>query len=241
MEKITELIRNLNEFSFSFEVTPDVNRGDLDGLNIKPLFFSITWHAKKYEMTDLNIPPIQLAEFLRDKQKNVLLHLSCDRLRRAYLNKLLDHLKAKEICNLLLVRGEGYDSSSSDFKSTSELITHVRQYSGNYFCIGIVGHADRNDRYQSLKLKVDAGADFIITQAFFDVNVYKIFVSEAKKLNINIPTIPGLFPFETREELDGFINLCKVHVEENLIEKLVTNTGVTSIKDIATGMYKAMH
>lgn len=103
-KKVTSLIKE-TDFSYSFEVTPEINKDDLKNLDATPAFFSVTWHAKSHKCKDLDIEPLKLAEFLRSQGKQVLMHLSCDLMRRLYLEKLLAFLQEKGICNLFLVLG----------------------------------------------------------------------------------------------------------------------------------------
>ena len=103
--KLTELIKNKGKFSYSFEVTPEVSEADIDNLKVDPVFFSVTWHAKTHKCANLDIDPLKTASLLRSKHKEVLLHLSCDMMKAAYLEKLLTLLQEKKICNLFLVLG----------------------------------------------------------------------------------------------------------------------------------------
>lgn len=108
--KLTELIKNKGKFSFSFEVTPDVPIEDIDNLKVDPVFFSVTWHAKTHKCANLSIDPIKTAILLRSKQKQVLMHLSCDMMKTIYLEKLLTLFRENNICNLFLVLGGKYSS-----------------------------------------------------------------------------------------------------------------------------------
>lgn len=104
MSKVTELIKN-KQLSYSFEVTPDISLEEINNLTAEPTFFSITWHAKKHEFKDLEIAPLRLAKYLRGRGKNVLLHLTCDLLKKDYLNSLLAKLHEIDVCNLFVVLG----------------------------------------------------------------------------------------------------------------------------------------
>lgn len=102
--KITDILKT-NSFSYSFEVTPDVSHDDIDNLKVEPVFFSVTWHAKYHKCEDLDIGPIRLAKYLRSKQKSVMMHLSCDMMRKEYLNQLLKVFQDNDICNLFVILG----------------------------------------------------------------------------------------------------------------------------------------
>lgn len=119
---------------------------------------------------------------------------------------------------------ESFDSNSSDFKSVLDLIKYIREISGKYFCIGIAGFCECDDeKILQMKEKIDAGAEFIVTQAFFDVEIYRDFLTRCAKAGINVPVIPGVFSFETLKQLTNFTNMCKLKVSDNIIEYLKTN------------------
>lgn len=107
MVKLTDLINNSDRFTFSFEVTPDVAIEKLDK-EVEPLFYSVTWHAKTHQNKSLDIAPLRLAKQLKVNNKEVLLHLSCDLLRKEFLVQLLAVLKEYQICNLFVILGGLY-------------------------------------------------------------------------------------------------------------------------------------
>ncbi len=71
-----------------------------------------------------------------------------------------------------------------------------------YFCVGYpVGHPDSatyEEDLQHMKEKVDAGADFIITQLFFKAKTFLKYVEDCRKIGINVPIIPGILPIQVR-------------------------------------------
>lgn len=103
--KITDLIEQTREFSFSIEVTPNITESEIDDLEVEPTFFSVTWHAKSHQCLNFDIAPVKTATLLKNKNKEVLLHISCDYMRKTYLDELLNKLQEKGICNLFIVLG----------------------------------------------------------------------------------------------------------------------------------------
>ncbi|CAK1582801.1 unnamed protein product [Parnassius mnemosyne] len=223
-KRITDLLENESLVTFSFEVTPDVSEDELDKVDLHPIFYSITWHATAYQYKDLDIAPLRLASFLRQKEKLVLLHLSCNFMKKEYLNDLLPWLQEKGICNLFIILGESFDPSVSEFHTSQEMIVYIREKTGDYFCIGVAGYPSSEYKISTLKEKVYSGADFIITQAFFEANIFKLFVKKCKDENINVPIIPGIFPFQSQAELNGFLKLCKVVVSDEFMQKVKNNS-----------------
>ncbi|XP_023935514.2 uncharacterized protein LOC112044027 [Bicyclus anynana] len=228
-DRITEIFNNdgrKEKFTYSLEITPGVKEEELENLNLEPTFFSITWHAYAHGCKDFDIEPLKLAKYLRSKKKNVLLHISCANVKKDYIDKLLVLLKEMGICNLFIILGEKFDSSHSDFEGSKAMITYIRQRTGDYFCIGVAGFPGREGNILQLKEKTDSGADFILTQAFFECDELIQFVTGCKEAGINVPVIPGVFPFETQTELEGFVRLCKVHITEDIIRNLNNQSGI---------------
>ncbi|XP_047997903.1 methylenetetrahydrofolate reductase [Leguminivora glycinivorella] len=221
LRKITDLIKHSDKFSYSFEVTPDVTVEEINNLKVEPVFFSVTWHAKNHKCEDLDIAPLRMAKLLRSKQHNVLLHLTCDMLKKDYLDQVLILLQEQNICNLLVMLGEKYDAATSDFKSARDLVMYIKASTGNYFCIGVAGSPDQTgEKLLNLKEKIDNGADFILTQAFFEKEVFNNFAKSCKEIGIRTPIIPGVFLFQNLKQLNGFIDLCKVKVSQDLLDQV---------------------
>lgn len=104
-KKITNILKELKTFSCSYEVTPNVDWEKLDELSAHTNFVNVTWHARNYDFENFDVPPVKLAKHLKDKGKTVCLHLTCDLLKREYLNGLLKHLQEYGICNLYIILG----------------------------------------------------------------------------------------------------------------------------------------
>lgn len=103
--------------------------------------------------------------------------------------------KAAGIQNILALRGdpprgqEYWTPCDDQFQHAADLVKYIRQHYGDYFCIGVAGypegHLDTPDKDQDLKYlkdKVDCGADFILSQLFYDVDVFKNWVNKCRDL-----------------------------------------------------------
>lgn len=133
--------------------------------------------------------------------------------------------------------GEEWDPKKSDFRYGADLVKFIRQHFGDYFVICVAGkqedfftstnvfslgypqgHPDSSsyeDDLLYLKEKVDCGADFIITQLFFQPETFIKFQSDCRAVGITCPIIPGIFPiqvcdhrFVTKKFMEKF--LCRV-------------------------------
>lgn len=139
---------------------------------------------------------------------------------------------------------ESYDYINSDFKLTKELIAYIRQQSGDFFCIGVAGFPNCSDNaLLLLKQKIEAGADFIITQAFFDPLSYNNFLERCVKFGIRVPVIPGMFVYETKTELLGFSNLCKIKVPDEVLddEKSGVESATALVQSLTKSSWKHFH
>lgn len=93
---------------------------------------------------------------------------------------------------------------SGGFHFAKDLVEHIRSTYGDYFDIGVAGYPEGCDDQedpdlllQHLKQKVDAGASFIITQMFYDVDIFLDWVRKCRAIGITVPIIPGIMPIST--------------------------------------------
>ena len=121
------------------------------------------------------------------------MHITCRCLSKEKIDATLEEAKNNGIVNLLCLRGDPpngikeYDSSKDYFQYADDLVRYVREMYGDYFCICVAGypatHVESKSKEEDLyylKRKVDAGADFIITQLFYDPDEYLDYVKDCK-------------------------------------------------------------
>lgn len=109
----------------------------------------------------------------------------------------------------------------------------------NKFCIGVAGYPEKhieapsmNYDLQKLKEKVDAGADYVVTQMFFDNQKYFNFVKEAREIGIEIPIIPGIKPIATKGHLSMLPKTFKIDLPEELIAEITKAKDNSAVKQI---------
>lgn len=109
----------------------------------------------------------------------------------------------------------------------------------NKFCIGVAGYPEKhieapsmNYDLQKLKEKVDAGADYVVTQMFFDNQKYFDFVKQAREMGIEIPIIPGIKPVATKSHLSILPKTFKIDLPEDLIREIDAAKDNAAVKQI---------
>jgi methylenetetrahydrofolate reductase (NADPH) len=128
--------------------------------------------------------------------------------------------------NVLALRGDPPKSMGTKFKKIDggleygyELIDLLREVGGDAFSIGVAGfpecHIDcptenRDSHY--LKLKVDHGAEFVITQLFFDNSSYSSYAERIAAAGVNIPILPGVLPVTDYRKLLKFCDTCGAYI-----------------------------
>ena len=158
----------------------------------------------------------------------VVPHLICGGNTKEEIESRLDNLAFMGINNIVALRGDSmtgekrFSPTPGGYSYASELVEGIRSYQGSnayrrsrglqtddrYFCIGVGGYPEKHFEAANietdilnLKKKVDAGADYIITQMFFDNKVYYDFVDRCRAAGITVPIIPGLKPISTAKQL----------------------------------------
>lgn len=196
----------------------------LDGLaDLSPAFISVTYgspagetHGRTEEVA---------ARIKRDYGIESLAHLTCLSHGREGIARILDRLGRDGIGNILALRGDPPDRQTGarpEFSHAHQLIREVKRR-GN-FCVGAAaypeGHSESptvHGDLDRLKQKVDAGADFLITQMFFDNRVFLDFLHRAGEKGIEVPVVPGIMPVLNFRQIKRIIYLCGVSVPARLL------------------------
>ncbi|KAH6845511.1 methylenetetrahydrofolate reductase-domain-containing protein [Chaetomium sp. MPI-CAGE-AT-0009] len=212
---------------------------------LRPLFVNVTWGAGG----STAIKSLELAEICqRELGLTTCLHLTCTNMSRRLIDKALDDAKALGIRNILALRGdpprraeyrdvnEPEPEEEEEFAWAVDLVRYIRKTHGDYFCIGVAaypeGHADESHPLgQSLAHdlpylveKTQAGADFIMTQLFFDIEAYKHFEKTLREHPSgafkNIPILPGLMPIQSYQMIKRTTKLSHAHIPDSLMARL---------------------
>ncbi|HEX9401151.1 MAG TPA: methylenetetrahydrofolate reductase [NAD(P)H] [Anaeromyxobacter sp.] len=228
--KITELLRHARErgepvFSFEFfpPKTADGERALFETVEalrpLGPAYVSVTYGAGG----STRLKTVELVKRLkRESEVEAMAHVTCVGSSRDELAAVLDEVAEAGVQNVLALRGDPprgeatFTPHPDGFRFASELVAFIRAQPARWkFCIGAAaypeGHIETRDLacdLAHLKLKVEAGADFLVTQLFFDNTRYFGFVDRARATGIAVPIIPGIMPFTNVEQVERFTALC---------------------------------
>ncbi|CAZ94900.1 MULTISPECIES: methylenetetrahydrofolate reductase [NAD(P)H] [Zobellia] len=171
-------------------------------------------------------------------------HVLCGGFTREETEYLLVDCHYLGIDNIMALRGDAmkdekyFQPTKGGHAYAVDLVKQVHELNcGNYlhdtvetdncadFCIGVAGYPEKHLEAPSLKSdlkrlkeKVDAGADYVVTQMFFDNKKYFQFVEEAKKMGINIPIIPGIKPIAVKRHLQLLPQVFRIDLPQDLID-----------------------
>merc|ERR1740117_798676 len=141
--------------------------------------------------------------------------------------------------NILALRGDppghlekgeesqGFKQCEGGFAYATDLVKYIREEFGDYFCVAVAGYPEGHleatsfdDDMKHLKEKVDAGADLIVTQLFYDNVGFLEYVDKCKKMGITIPILPGIMPIQSYGGFSRMTSLCKTKVPPHINEAL---------------------
>ncbi|KAG8930278.1 hypothetical protein FRC03_000692 [Tulasnella sp. 419] len=183
-----------------------------------PEFIDITWNAGG-RTSDLTSELVKTCQGLIGLE--TCMHLTCTNMPAEKVDIALKEAKAHGCRNILALRGDppaGEDEWSAvegGFNHGIDLVKHIKKNHGDYFDIAVAGfpqdielppeEMDREMNY--FKEKCDAGASFVFTQMFYDVDVFFKWVAEVRRRGITLPIVPGIAPIQT---WNGFIRSTKL-------------------------------
>ena len=184
---------------------------------LQPLFCSVTYGAGG--STQHNTLEIS-ARLKQEYALEPLPHLTCVGASEVRLRSFLGALVENGGENVLALRGDP-PRGQTQFQPESDQFQHavdlVRFLAATYpqLCVGVAGYPEKHPEARSmkedlvhLKYKVDAGASFVITQLFFDNDVYFRFVDRARTVGISVPIIPGVLPVQNLPALKRMLAFC---------------------------------
>ena len=233
--KILETIRD-ERLTLSFEVFPPKTDAAFEEVAqateaiaaLKPSFISVTYGAGgkggKYTM--------EIARRLQNADGvETLAHLTCVGAGREDVRAYLQAMKDAGIRNIMALRGDLPDMKNSPYPHASDLIREIRA-SGD-FCIGAACYPEvhpestvQAEDLHWLKEKVEAGADFLTTQMFFDNNLLYNFLYKLRETGVTVPVVPGIMPITAGNQVKRALKLSGSFMPRRFVS-LVDKFGAT--------------
>ncbi len=224
--------------AFSFEFFPPKDQAGVDRLfdtvaalqAYDPAYVSVTYGAGG-STRRLTVELVQRIK--REVGLEAMAHLTCVGATQGEIKSVLDQLRDGGIDNVLALRGDPqkgetrFVKSEGGFGYASELVEFIRE--GYDFCLAGACYPERHPEaasadadLQNLKRKVEAGAQFLVTQLFFDSRDYFSFVARARAVGIAVPIIAGIMPITNLSQIKRFTALCGACIPTPLLARLET-------------------
>ena len=189
-----------------------------------PEFISITSNTESQNTNSLDLLKI----LINDLQLSIMPHLTCINNSKIQIQEKLKSIETLGINKILALRGdepENGERTYFDFHYANELVSFIKEHTN--LSIGVAGypegHIQAPDLYtdiDNLKKKVDAGADAIFTQLFFNNDKFFSYIQLVRDAGIEVPIIAGIMPIIGYKQITKMINLAKISVPKTLLDKI---------------------
>jgi len=267
--RIIDILKD-HDKGVSFEFFPPKTENGMNSLlstvrelkAYKPLYVSMTYGAAGSTQSATKEATYLL---IKEKDFTVMPHLTCIGANTDTIKTLLSEYKQNGIENIMALRGDppqdiaGFDFKSQPLCYAKDLVSFVKE--SGHFCIGVAvypeGHIETKSLVQDIeytKQKIDAGANFAVTQMFFDNSYFYSFLERAKKSAIDIPVLPGIFPLTDVDKLKKFCTVARTTIPRKIEEEMARFRGnpqdmekcgidftIKQCKDLIAHGYRRLH
>jgi methylenetetrahydrofolate reductase (NADPH) len=199
-------------------------------MKLKPEYCSVTYGAggSTREKTLMIVDQIQRRHGL-----TAMAHITCVGSTKEQLRAVLEEAAQRGIKNILALRGDppgangAFTKTEGGFEFSYELVRFLKELGG--FSVGTAGFPEghiackegKHVDWQRLKAKIDQGADFVLTQLFFDnADFFEFREYMVKKLAVNVPICPGVLPVLSSNQIKRFTTMCGARIPQTMLSKL---------------------
>lgn len=249
--KLTD-IYNSKENVLSFEIFPPKKDDELKNIeptldvlcDLKPDYISVTFGAGG---SSNNNKTIALAKKIKEVYHvEPVVHLTCLCYSKKEIDEFAKEIAAEGIENVLALRGDRNPNlqEKDDFKHASDLIAYLKETTD--FCIAGAcypeDHPDSPNHISeilNLKKKVDAGADILLSQLFFNNENYYSFIEDCRIAGIDCPITPGIMPVINEKQIRRMVDTCGAKLDDKF-ERILNKFGDRSDALYEAGMIHAM-
>lgn len=217
---------------FSFEVFPPKKTSSVDVIyntleelkELSPDFISVTFSAGGSGNSGL---ACDLASKIKKYGITPMIHLPCINYTKDEIETTLEEIKKRGIENILALRGDKNPDipPKEDFKHASDLIAYLKQQ-GDFDIAGACYpecHPEADniiEDIRNLRKKVEAGADHLITQLFFDNDSFYEFREKAAIAGINVPIEAGIMPVVNKNQIERMVTTCGASLPRKFVKMM---------------------
>ena len=215
--------------SYTFEIFPPKGNKSTEGtygvidslVSFNPDLISVTYGAGGSSRDNT----VEIASGIQNRYHvNGVAHLTCVGTTRAEIKAILDQLKANNVRNILALRGDLKDKSDlGDFHHASELIAFIHEEYGDDFDIFAACYPEKHPEAESveqdlhyLKEKCSLGVKGLISQLFFDNDIFCSWRERARDMGITQPIIAGIMPITAAAQIPKVVEMCGASVPERV-------------------------
>lgn len=229
--KINDIFNTSDRAILSFEVFPPKKTSPIESVYskleeicaLKPDFISVTYGAGG---TGGHSRTCEIASKIKnDFGVESVAHLTCVNSTKADIDSTLADFKAHNIENILALRGDYVEGvePKKDFIYASDLCAYIKEHSDfdlGGACYPEV-HLEAKDEVEdilNLRKKVEAGAEHLISQLFFDNSVFYRFLERAKIAGINVPIEAGIMPVTNKSQIERMVSMCGASLPSKFVK-----------------------
>ncbi|MCJ1286733.1 hypothetical protein MMC26_006079 [Xylographa opegraphella] len=251
--------KRTKQATFSFEFFPPKTEQGVQNLydrmdrmhDLGPSFIDITWGAGG-RLSHLTCEMVKVAQTAYGLE--TCMHLTCTDMEKGKVDEALKEAYKAGCTNILALRGdpprekEQWQAIQGGFQYAKDLVKYIKEKYGDHFDIGVAGYPEGCDDQQDeailldhLKEKVDAGGTFIVTQMFYDVDIFLAWVGKVREKGINVPIVPGIMPIQTHASFLRRANWSNCHIPDSWNEALdpVRNDDA-AVREVGKGLVADM-
>ncbi|HEX3037345.1 MAG TPA: methylenetetrahydrofolate reductase [NAD(P)H] [Thermodesulfobacteriota bacterium] len=240
--RFSEYFKDGRKPIISFEIFPPKTEQGMETLlqiipeliSLEPEYITVTYGA----MGSTQERTLEIASLIKNSYNmETACHLTCVGASRTKLDEILKRIVDARIRNIVALRGdpprgeENFAPPPDGYSHGRELVEHIRRFESQRgyepFGIAVAGYPEKHIEAPSieadianLKRKVEAGADIIITQLFFENAFFFDFVERVRAVGITVPIIPGLMPILSVKQIKRITSMCGSSIPEDLRAEL---------------------
>lgn len=230
--KISEIFKQ-KKVVFSFEVFPPKKTSSIDSIysklgelaECKPDFISVTYGAGGGGASVLTA---DICKAIQERYNiPAMMHLTCVNSDKESVDKVLELIREYQIENILALRGDIVPElpRQTDFMHANELVTYIKER-GDFHISGACypeGHPECDTMVEdilNLKKKVDAGAEHLVSQLFFDNDMFYSFQEKARLAGINVPIEAGIMPVVNKAQIERMVTTCGASLPHKFVRMM---------------------